>query len=102
MHPPPRSRNPSEALRKLLRSGVIVKLTLRGWSKFAQHQMNIAELNPRGGRFGFALVIFAVAPGTAIPRIRALHHPAFPHRKEAVGALGPHLHLNAPARAILG
>src|SRR5215471_4829422 len=64
--------------------------------------MNVAEANHRGGGFWFALVIFAVTPSTPIPRIRALHYPAFPYRKEAFGALWPRLHLDPPARTILG
>src|SRR4029079_5015662 len=66
-----------EALRKPLSGSGIVKFTLGRRSKFAEHQVKVAELEHRGGGFRFALVVFAIAPGPAVPRIRALHDPAF-------------------------
>ena len=40
----------SEALRKLLGSFVIAKFPLRRRSKFAQHQVNVAEVEHRDGK----------------------------------------------------
>jgi hypothetical protein len=64
--------------------------------------MKGAEVKQRGGGIGPALVIFAVAPGTPIPGLRALHPPAFPHRQEAGGPFWPPLPLAPPARAMRG
>src|SRR5262249_2956212 len=90
-----------EALRKPFCGSSITKFTLGRWSKFAEHQVNVAELDHRGGGFRFALVVFAIAPGPAVPRLRALHDPAFAHRREPCGSLWPGLHLDSPARTIL-
>src|SRR5882724_7296365 len=78
-----------EALRKPLCGSSITKFTLGGWSKFAEHQVNVAELDHRGGGFRFALVVFAIAPGPAVPRIRALHDPAFAHGRKPFGSFWP-------------
>ena len=77
-----------------------MKFTLGRRSKFAEHQVNVAELDHRGGRVGCALVVLAVPPGTAVPRIRALHHPPFAHGCEARAAFGTGLHLDPPAGSI--
>jgi len=63
--------------------------------------VNVAQLDHRGGRFGFAFIVLAVASRTAIPRIRALHNPAFAYGCKAFAAYWSGLHLNAPARSIL-
>src|SRR5216683_2344866 len=63
--------------------------------------MNVAEVEHRSGGFRFALIVLAMAPGTAIPRIRALYDPAFAHGRESFGTFWPGLHLDSPARTIL-
>ena len=63
--------------------------------------MNVAQVDHRGGGFRFALVVFAVPSRTTIPRVRALHHPAFARGQEPFGAFRPRLHFDAPARPIL-
>src|SRR5258705_9746624 len=90
-----------EALRKPLGGSSITKFTLGRRSKFAKHQVNVAQVDHRGGGFRFALVVFAVPSRTTIPRVRALHHPAFAHGQEPCGAFRPRLHCEAPARPIL-
>jgi hypothetical protein len=62
----------SEALRKPLWGSSITKFILDRESKLAERQVNVAEMDHRGGGFWFAFVVFAIALGPAIPRIRAL------------------------------
>ena len=52
-----------------------MKLALLGRSKFTKHEMNVAEVNHGRGGFWFALIVFAIAPSTTIPRIRAGNVP---------------------------
>src|SRR6266404_4492197 len=81
-----------EALRKPLGGSSITKFTLGRRSKFAKHQVNVAQVDHRGGGFRFALIVFAVPSRPAIPRVRALHHPAFAHGQEPCGAFRPGLY----------
>src|SRR5262245_24645377 len=52
--------------------------------------------------FYAALIVLTVAPIPATPRVRALHHPAFLQRHEALRARWARLHLNAPTGPMLG
>src|SRR5882672_8962686 len=90
----------SKALRKRLSGSVIVKFTLGGRSEFAEQQVNVANLAHRSSRFWFALRVLAIAPGTAVPRVRALHYPAFAHGRKPFAVFWPGLHLDSPARAL--
>jgi hypothetical protein len=90
-----------EALRKPLCGSSIVKFSLGRRSKFVEHQVNVAELDHRGGGFRFALIVFAIAPNPAIPRICALHDPAFAHGSKPLATFWPSLHLHSPARPLL-
>ncbi len=89
-----------EALRKPLSGSVIAKFTLGGRSEFAEHQVDITDLDHGSGRFGFALIVFAVPSGTAVPRIRALNYPAFAYWCEALAAGGTEFHFDSPARTV--
>src|SRR5882724_9222979 len=89
-----------EALRKLLGGSFIVKFTLDGWSEFAEHQVQVAEVDHRSGRSWGALIVLAVPPRPAGPRIRALHHPAVAHGRETWAAWGTGLHCESPAGPI--
>src|SRR6266446_8094921 len=89
-----------EALRKLLSGSSIVKFTLGGGSEFAEHQVKVADLDHRSGRGWGALIILAVPPGPAGPRIRALYHPAFAHGREARACWGTGLHFESPTWTI--
>lgn len=90
-----------EALRKPSCGSIITEFTLGRRSKFAEHQMNVAHLDHRGGGFRLAFIVFAVPSRPPIPRIRALHHPAFAHGREPFASFWPGFHFHAPARTIL-
>src|SRR4051794_26173471 len=63
--------------------------------------MKMTDLDHNSGRCWGALIVFAVPPGPAGPRIRALYHPAFAHGREARAAKGPGLHFDSPAWPIV-
>src|SRR5215510_4591193 len=68
--------------------------------EFAQHQMDVAQVEHRRTRLGFPLIVFAMAPRATMPGVGTLHHPTFLYGREAFGPFWPRLHLNVPRRAM--
>ena len=58
-------------------------------------------MDPRGAGFGLAFIIFAVAPGTSVPRVGAFHHPALWERGKAAGAFRAVFHFDPPPGMML-
>ena len=54
----------------------------------AEHQVDVADLDHRGTRFGASFVVLAVATTAAVPGVRAFHHPAFLQGGEPARSLG--------------
>ena len=85
--------NNLEAIRKLgsffvdlLSRNAVVEHGLAMTGQPSEHQVDVADLDHCGARFGPPFIVFAVTPTTPIPGIGTLHNPAFFQWRESLGS----------------
>src|SRR5262245_4968112 len=72
------------------------------WGEPMQPKRNITDVDHGCTRFDTTLIGLTLAPIPPMPRVRALHHPAFLPRCAALYARGPRLPLDTPPGPMCG
>src|SRR5437016_8770823 len=77
-----------------------MKLRTTTRSEPVQHKMHVTDLDHSRTGFYASFLALPIATGPPMPRVRALHHPAFLQGCAAVRALWPCLHCEVPPRML--
>ena len=71
------------------------------WAETVKHYLNVTKVKLRGTGGWLAFIIFAVAPGAAMPSVRAFYPPSLGKGSKAACPLRAFLHCEPPPGAVL-